>query len=98
MPKPLKRADKDRTEKTPQSTDVLRVQQPSSLRILTAPGNSTVARQLRRLELVEKLPLKLYEELATVISSDAADGKVGCPNLEVLSLAGSCCGDAATQA
>lgn len=97
MPKPLNRADKHRTETSPQTLDVVRVQQPNSLRILTAPGNSTVARQLRRLELVEKLPQKLYEELAAVISNDAADGKTGCPNLEFLSLAGSCCGDAATQ-
>lgn len=93
---------------TPAATDTLRVQQPNALRsILAAPGRaSSAGLTLRRLELVEKLPLKLYEELATFLTSSVSDGSSsgssssrsassGCRNLEVLSLSGSCCGDAA---
>lgn len=89
------------------ASERLRVQQPNALRaILTAAP--PIQSQLKRLELVEKLPLKLYEELAACLlgndhqggdSSSAGSSRPstggGFPCLEVLSLSGSCCGDAA---
>lgn len=88
------------------ASERLRVQQPNVLRaILTvAPA---IRSQIKRLELVQKLPLKLYEELAACLlgndpqGGDSNSGSSrpssggGFPCLEVLSLYGSCCGDAA---
>jgi hypothetical protein len=96
MPKQRKPKDADSRS---QGTEYLRVQQPNALRSLLAAPNSSFRLQLRKLELVEKLPLKLYEELAVCLTSNKDDAVSraagGCPNLEVLSLSGSCCGDAA---
>lgn len=101
MPKPRKTPKE--ADSRSQGTENLRVQQPNALRSLLAPTSSSLRLQLHKLELVEKLPLKLYEELAVCFTSkdrdsDAGSSRlaaVGCPHLEVLSLAGSCCGDAA---
>lgn len=84
------------------AAEKLRVQNPAALRsfLSTAAAPST-RQQLRHLELTEKLPVKLYEELAECIlgnsstSSSNNRSSSGCPALEVVSLAGSCCGDAA---
>lgn len=97
MPKPRKPKDAD--SRSP-GTEFLRVQQPNALRSLLAAPSSSFRLQLRKLELVEKLPLKLYEELAVCLAinkdGDAVSRSAGgCPNLEVISLSGSCCGDAA---
>lgn len=91
------------------ASERLRVQQPNALRtILTAAP--PIRSQIKRLELVGKLPLKLYEELAACLlgndheggggsASNSSSGRPstggGFPCLEVLSLSGSCCGDAA---
>jgi hypothetical protein len=81
------------SDKPAQAAEKLRVQQPNALRsILTAPSSNV---QLKRLELVEKLPSKLYEELATILGNKDDESRHGFPCLEVLSLADSCCGDAA---
>lgn len=83
-------------DKPAQAAEKLRVQQPNALRsILAAPSSSVFRVQLRRLELVEKLPLKLYEELAAFLGNQEDGQRSGLPCLEVLSLADSCCGDAA---
>lgn len=95
MPKLAKKPSKDR-DKPAQAVERLRVQQPNALQsILTGPSSSQFSRVLKRLELVEKLPLKVYEELAAFLSSKQDAVSSGLPCLEVLSLAGSCCGDAA---
>uniref|UniRef100_A0A383WN39 Uncharacterized protein n=1 Tax=Tetradesmus obliquus TaxID=3088 RepID=A0A383WN39_TETOB len=51
---------------------------------------SSSSGNLRQLELCVKFPLKVYEQLAAALAGNAS--------LEVLSLAGSCCGDAALAA
>jgi hypothetical protein len=48
---------------------------------------SSSSGSLRHLELCVKFPLKVYEQLAAALAGNSS--------LEVLSLAGSCCGDAA---
>jgi hypothetical protein len=84
------------SDKPAQAAEKLRVQQPNALRsILTAPSSNVLRVQLERLELVEKLPLKLYEELAAFLANKDDESRSGFPCLEVLSLADSCCGDAA---
>jgi hypothetical protein len=94
MPKSGK--DVKKAEKSTQASEKLRVQQPNAIRsILTAPSSSLFRVQLKRLELVEKLPLKLYEELAAFLGNKDDGLRSGFPCLEVLSLADSCCGDAA---
>lgn len=82
-------------EGPPQTVERLRVQQPSTLRSILTSSPAGLSRQLRVLELVEKLPLKLYEDLAGCLLGADGSKASSLPSLEHLDLSGSCCGNAA---